>query len=360
MISLFCAMLAASLIVIDEKAHSVSFEVVSQDPGSSQPVEFLLAGPDSDHDYESIFLAANTVKELAEAFEKAGFPRGEPVSYNDTKFWPVGVPVEIEPDIWTLIGDTRNEYKAPVIYTGGLRDENGVPDAHSNMPAAVFALYNCAQSLFQFDDCLGQSDTYARFVPNERIPAGEKRTIKVTWKGARAPEKVELHLKHGELAETFLALRNRSTDTPIVLVPDFDPELTIAEAREAAKALAVVDSRRIKVNGFKPGQFFYRSFMPLEQWRDRTARLTQPYEIRLAEDGSDIRLTVIKEDWSDPVSIDPKLIVVENASFDSIGKEGDLTDTALFFAPASTKLAHIYAVAAKLPKKVCNFYIYGE
>ena len=351
--------LQAANVVVDKAAHSVSFEVVSCDPGSAAPIEFLVVGPDSDHAYESLFQSVATVKELADAFDKAGFPRGNPVDYRACKFWPVGSQIEIEPNLWSLVKDIRGEEKAPVVYTGGLRMKDGSPDAHANMPQAVFALYDLPQSLFQFDDSLQQSPTYGRFIPAVVIPEKEKRILKFTWKGTPPPQKIELVLEPGKLQDAITLLKEKTKEGDIEVVPRFSPDMTLAQAAETALALSVVDSVRVKISGFVEGQFFYRSFMPLEKWRDRTERLTQPYELRLSNDAP-MQLTTIKEDWSVSDAIDPKLIITENASFDSIGKEGDITDTCLIFAPKSMKLAEIFKVRSLMPPKVVNYYVYGE
>lgn len=351
---------AAAGVTFDKAAHSVSFEVVSVDPGAAAPIEFFIAGPESDHDYESLFLTVAPVDEIAKAFEKAGIPVGRPLDYKNCRFWPTGGEVEIEPSIWSFVKDTRDERKAPAIYTGGTRDAKGVPAAASEMPQAVFALYDCPQSLMQFDDSLSQSVTYGRFVPAVAIPRGEKRVIKVTWKSGSEPERIALKLDASNLAESFGMLREKSALKSLDVEPDFSPEMTIGQAAAAAAALEAIDSVRVRINGFAPGQFFYRSFMPLEKWRDRKERLTQPYELRLGENG-EFALTVVEEDWnSEPDNPDPVLHVRENVKFSDIGKDGDMTDTALIFAPKNTKLEKIYAVRKLLPPRVVNFYVYGE
>ena len=58
--------------------HTVSFYVVSTDCGVDTQLEFLFVGPNSDRDYESMFITKASVTEIAEAFDKAGFPKGSP------------------------------------------------------------------------------------------------------------------------------------------------------------------------------------------------------------------------------------------------------------------------------------------
>lgn len=360
LLALFASSAAFSApIVVDAQAHAVTFEVVSANPGEGATLEFLVAGPGSDHDYEAMFLSVASVAELAKAFDEAGIPRGTPIDYGTCRFWPTGDEIAIEPDVWSFVRDARNERKAPAVYTGGSRTQGDVPDAETTMPLAVFALYDCPQSLVQFNDALSQSATYGRFVSAVDMPQGEKRILTVRWLGPSPRQRLSPVFAPGKLADTLKSLQARSAAAELDVTPVFSSALTVAEAHDVAAALQIVDSPHVKINGFVPGQFFYRSFLPLEKWRDRTQRLTQPYEVRLAE-GVPPRLTVIKEDWSDPDSPDPKLLVTENVDFASLGAEGDLTDACLIYAPATMRLEDVFAVRKLLPARVVNYYVYAE
>ena len=55
-------MIAALLASIVVSSNCVSFTAVSTDCGLDAQIEFLFAGPDSDHDYESMFLTEDSVK----------------------------------------------------------------------------------------------------------------------------------------------------------------------------------------------------------------------------------------------------------------------------------------------------------
>ena len=141
------------------------------------------------------------------------------------------------------------------------------------------------------------------------------------------------------------------------MTPDFPPEMSVADAIKLALALEKLDSPETKVNGFREGQFFYRAFLPRESWRDRKERLTQPYEIRFANDKP--TLTVIKEDWSDPDSTDPKLTVTENVSFASILAADDV-DTCFVYAARGMTLGKLYELRKLVPAAVVNWYVFAE
>ena len=347
--------------VVDKEKHSVTFDVVSTDCGIDTKLEFFLVGAESDHDYEAMFMTENSAAELAEAFEKAGFPRGTPSNPRECRFWPTGGAVTFEPGLWTFVTDTLEENSPAALYTGGARDESGLPEAATNMPQAVFALYDCPQSLFQLDDSLSQTETYGRFRPAVKIPRGEKRRITATWNGIALHEKLNLVLEPGGIPNALAMLRAKSEcGKELDVTAYFSPAMTVAEAKICAAAFQTIDSPRVKFNGYADGQFYYRAFLPLERWRDRRERLVQPYEVRIGEDGKP-SLTIVKEDWtSNPDSTDPVLEVRENVAFAETAKPGDQTDSCLIFASAQTRLADVFAVRALLPRRVVNYYIYGD
>jgi len=319
----------ASLVV---GTNSVTMSVVSTDCGLDAPLEFLVVGPGSDNDYEAMFTAEDPVADVDAAFRKAGMPLGRPISAKDCRFWPIGTKVKVEPDLWTLVRDTRDEERRSPVWTGGTREGDGSAAAATNMPLAVFAFYNCPQSLILFDDFLEQSVVYGRFLPAEKIPKGERRTLTFTW--------TDGDTNGGRHAMT----------------PDFPPGMTVADAAKLASALERLDSPDTKVDGFREGQFYYRAFIPRESWRDRRERLTQPYEVRFADGRPS--LTVVREDWSDPDSSDPKLTASE-ATFESVRDRSDV-DTCFIYAPRGMKLAEVYAVRPLMPKSVSNWYVFCE
>lgn len=325
-------MILSLLATIVIGTNSVTFTATSTDCGLDAPVEFLFVGPGSDHDYEAVFMTEDSLADLAAAFEKAGLKKGEPVSQKGCRFWPIGTKVTMKPDVWSILRDMRNERRQAPVWTGGTRESDGAPVAATNMPLAVFALYNLPQSLFQFDDALDQSVTYGRFQPAVKIKKGEARSFTVSW-------------------------TNETNGGKHVLTPDFPGEMTVAEAIKRARLYAELDSPEMKINGFKDGQFFYRAFLPLEQWRDRRERLMQPYEVRLG--GAQPTVTVIREDWSDTTKTEPKLIVTEK-KLDEIKNDDSPTDTCFIFAPNKMQLKDVYSIPEKLPKKVVNWYVYGE
>lgn len=367
MLATLAALLAvAAPLQVDKDRHSVTFTARSTDCGLDTQLEFLFVGPNSDHGYEAMFITDASVTDFAKAFAEAGIPTGAPVDFPGCRFWPVGEALTIEPAITNLVREMRGD-KTPVIaYTGGTRDEKGIPEADTNMPSAVFALYNCPQSLLQFNDTLDQSTTYGRFQAAVKIPEGERRTFTLTWNGKPAHETLPLVIAPGKLQEAFTALKAKAEKSALSVTPDFSPELTVKDAQDAATAISMIDSVRVKINGFAKGQLFYRAYLPLEKWRDRKERLAQPPEVHFKADGTFV-VTRIVEKWStDDDVTDPTLVVTEHpcatlAEAAKLASEySGKTLTVLAFAPATTKLAEIYRFRAAVSEEIVNWYVFTE
>lgn len=314
------ATLIASIVV---STNCVSFTAKATGIDTAVPVEFVIAGPGSDRDYESLFITDDSLKDIVEAMSKAGIPTGKTYDVDKCILWPIGPVVEFEPRIDSLVRIKEDvDYRIyDTVYTGG----NGNYD----MPLAVLSTYTFSQSLFSFDDSLDQSVGYGRFIATRQWQKGDKITFKVTWKGGA------------------------TVDT----TPDFPADKTLAEAVKYAQAVQLLDTRTSKVNGFKEGQFFYQAFLPKEQWKDRKERLVQPIEIRLTS--TNVVTTVIDEDWSVD-GPDPKL-TARIVDFDkAFAEKKKVTNVVFFFAPADTKLERLYELKKRIPASYRNFYVYVD
>ncbi len=352
-------------VTYDAEKHSVTFTAVSTDCGIDAQLEFLFVGPGSDHDYEAMFVTEAEVADIAKAFDLAGIPRGRDINAFDCRFWPVGSVLTLEPGITNFVRETREGLLPEILFTGGARDLSDVPVAHTNSPESVFAFYNLAQSLIQFNDFLDQSAAYGRFMPAVKIPKGEKRTFTLTWTGKPAYETVTLALAPGNMAEALKGLQEKAEKSELDVCVDFSPDLTLKEAAADALALSMIDSVRVKLNGTKEGQFFYHAFLPLEAWREPTGRLAQPPEIHLKGDGT-VEVVETIEDWSDDDSLDAKLTrkVHACASDAEAGRIAspiaDKTLTVFIFAPPETKLGRLYELKKHVTGTVPNWYLFSE
>ena len=123
-------------------------------------------------------------------------------------------------------------------------------------------------------------------------------------------------------------------------------------ARAAAKALATLDSKQVKINGCDT--IFYRSFLPLVKWLDRKERLTQPFELTL---GNPDKLVFIEEDWSGPG--DDPVLTPKEIPFADAAKH-DRTDTCFIYAWDDAKVSRILDAMSKLTgAHIRNWYVYS-
>lgn len=352
-------------VVYDAAKRTVSFDVVSTDCGVDTEIEFLFVGPNSDHDYESMFTTVVPVSEIADAFAKAGFPLGSPMSTDGCRFWATGDEVIMEPAFTNLVKDLRSKNQPRMIFTGGSRNAKGEADAAKEMPEAVFALYNLSQSLILFDDFLDQSATYGRFKVAQKIPAGEKRRVTFKYVSGTSHRKETVKIGNTNLLEVANRLKAKSAGASLDVLCDFDPRTTLKSARDASRLLQMLDSAKIKINGVKEGQLYYKAYLPLEKWRDRKERLAQPPEVRFAADGS-ISVTEIKEDWSDENSLDPKLTPVEKrytdarAAADAVDAVASKVFTVFFYAAENSEIGRIFEFRKKLKTPKLNIYVFTE
>ena len=347
-------LLAAAPVTVDRENRAVTFTARVTDVSTNAPLEFLFVGPDSDRAYEALFVTDARIAEIAMAMDAAGIPRGRPVGAQSCRFWPSGPHVRLMPDVGELICDTAARAMTPVVATGGARDASGRCLAETNMPSALFALYRCGQSLLLFDDVSDQSEAYGRYTAAADFGKGSRKTFTIKWDGVAATKPYLLHLRPGAVGEALTAMRAEIAPHGLDVMADFSPAITVREAVAAAQALALLDSRSVRLNGFPPGRFFYRAFLPLEKWRTRSERLSQPLEVRL--DGEGESFTLIDEDWS-VEGLDPKLTP---RKVDFAAACAAKTDTCFIYAPEGMRLERLYALRAKMPASFVNWYVYAE
>jgi len=350
---LLAALLATPAVSFDGAAHAVTFTATATGVSADEPLEFLFVTAASDRAYEALYVTDATMTELARAFDAAGIPRGRPVDASLCRFRPVGPRLTIEPSLGSLLLEGGKDPSLPLVWTGGVRDAKGLPVGETNMPASVVSLFDCNESLLTLDDALPQSDVYGRYKARAQLKKGERATFTVRWDGASATDARRVVFRSGELKATLEGLKGASA--PIDLLAEFDARLTLGEAKAVAAALAVLDSRTVRVNGFVPGQFFYRAYLPLEKWRDRGERLSQPLEVRLDVAGKPA-YTVVEEDWK-VEGTDPKLTPRAVSAAEAAAFKGD---TCFFFAPSATRIEVLYRLKPTLPKTIRNWYLYTE
>lgn len=317
------------------------------------PVEFVFAGANTDRDYETLFLLDESVDNFCERLEKCGIPRGKPIDATTCCLWPVGCTLNLSPGLETYLEGKMPEglRMAPPIYTGGTRLSDGTCSASTNMPAAVFSLYSLPQAPILFNGVYNQGDVYGCFTAKETIRKGTRITFTLTCENPTPTPHLDLTVNKAHMVDVVTQLKDASLKGEIEATVTMGDDLSVREAIAVAKALEVIDSPHIKING--PSELFYRAFLPLEKWRDRQERLTQPFELRI---GSQESLLFIEEDWS-VEGPDPKLSPRE-ISFEEVAQH-PRTDTCFIYAPSETTVKEIKTAISKLKSKsIRNLYVF--
>ena len=337
-------------------AASLTFTATATGLEKGAPVEFAFAGADTDRDYETMFLIDGSVGAFCARLEKAGMPRGKPEDLRSCTLWPVGCKVSLQPALDTFVETKYPEglEPSPIVYTGGSRLADGDCEASTNMPLAVFSLYSLSQSPLVFSAHYDQSAVYNASLARKTLKKGEKVKFTLSWDADTMPKSKSYQVRPGNAPEILLAMKTDSKDAEIDALVDFAPEMTVKEAQSAAAALAVVDSRQVKINGCKKGRLFYRAFLPDAKWRNRQERLVQPFELTLGETN---RLVYVESDWS-VEGLDPKL-TPRVIPFAEAAHHTD-TDTCFIFASPDTRLAKVYEAMARLSgTRIGTWYVFS-
>ena len=371
-------------VVADRAARTVTFLMEATGIDAKEPIEFLAIGPLSDRAYESFGVTVASPAAIAAAIESIGVPRGVPVAPSLARFWPQGErltliatpygdTVDAAPiALAGLLSDKQTKEDAvldrPFVYTGGARDESSRPVAATNIPCAVFALYSHGPSLLQLNGLFDQSATYGRFTAGRSLKPGTLLEMKLTWDGAMHVKARTPTLSATNITEVLQSLQaDAKPDTDLFVTPVFDDSVTVARAAEIAKAFDMLDGNGLKMNGAAKDQFFYKAFLPDPAWRNRQGRLFQPFEIRLAADGSRT-FTFVEEDWSgdglDPV-LKPKTRTLADwselpACLAQTGDQGDKVTVAFVYAPADTPVARLSPIVKILTPRIGTFYVFSE
>jgi len=368
-------------VEVDVAARRVTFLAEAMGVRAGEPIEFFAIGPLSDRAYEAAFVSVAAPKEIAAGLARCGVPCGVPTDFAAARLWPQGEKVAVTvrraggdakafQSVSACVREKREDDEPamlarPFVYTGGAR-EAGVPVADTNMPCAVFALYGHAPSLLQLDDPVDQSAAYGRFSVRETLPKGELWEVSVHWDGTVRTAEHCVCVDATNAPACLKRLRALAADQDVYAQLSFAEDVSLARAADVAKAFAALDGQGLKMNGTAPGQFFFRAYLPNPAWRERTGRLFQPFEIRLAADGGKT-FTYCEEDWSgaglDPV-LKPRTTPFTDWSevpglIARTGAAGEKITVCFLFAPASTPVAKLLP-AAQLAPRVTTFYIFAE
>ena len=335
-------------------AASLTFTATATGVEKGTPVEFVFAGRNTDRDYETMFLIDDSVDEFCNKLERAGLPRGKATDPSACRLWPVGCRLRFKPDLTTFVDGRMPEglSDSDPIYTGGTRLPCGSCDAGTNMPASVFSIFSLAQSPIVYNGVYEQGIVYGKFTAARTMKKGDRVSFTVDWDAATLPKTISMTICPSNAVDMLNLLRAESAKGELDVQVSFDGKMTVADATAAARALAAVDSPQIKINGTT--NIFYRAFLPLVKWRDRSERLVQPFELTL---GDPDRLLFIEEDWT-VEGTDPKLTPRE-ISFADVSKHPK-TDSCFIYVSSKMPVLRVLDAMNKLRGgNIRNWYVFS-
>lgn len=326
---------------------------------SGEPVEFILIGPKSGHDYEALAVTTATPQDIRDALLFIGVPPGRPVDYPALQLWPRGervavsllVPASLETGAltgaWTaaeqfIAGDETGAAlpEKGFVFTGSAPDPDSSPDqprysADTGDPYSIISLYNESRSLLDVPRLAPQGPVYGtqslnadraqppgtpllvRMVP---LPPGDGtrsveldvRAFSVAASNSPEPsftfsvtdpagERLLQQAPLPALLALFGTWQEQERDLYITLRPD--PEMTVADARRLFAFFEQINTPEgARLSPAGEGELFYKAFLPDLRFAERTQRPNQPWELHLARDAEGRRtgrLDLIEEDWSD-------------------------------------------------------------
>ena len=403
---------SANGIVADREAHTVELIAESCGLNANNTVEFLLIGPGSEKGYEAFAQSFATCGDVVRALEFIGVRRGRIADPAQYSYWSKGERVVVESapfagGEWTPIENWVLDRRtgaalipAGFVYTGSQWKGDGgeaVCVADVDQPRSILATYNERFGVFDVPRRAPQGSVYENFVqfPDRVLPEGELLRVRMRpmarEDGRQRVRNLVLRVSQGE-GEGLAASRFSLFEGAVTLVDggdaaavftqfkemadgkfdpfvtlDFDPDVTLGSAILVATALDKIDGESgIRVEAPLAAQPYYRAFLPDPEWRERTNRASQPWELAFEKGGDgkwNATATFIAEDWSDPNSLDPKLspqdIPVE--SWDALlAKTKELKGLAsmFVFAPADMPLSAVTPAIEKLADPRFSFHFF--
>ncbi len=406
-------------VLADRQARTVTVLAESCGLAAEATVEFGIVGETSDRDYESLFRTSARATDLADALEFIGLPRGKNVSGKAQRYWPTGERVAVQVQ---LPGATNREplhledfildrkaggtlARSHFTYCGSPRVPNldgpgEICLADRDPPNSILSIYNEPQTLLDVPRMSPQGEVYENFVANPKTrvaadqmvrlvltpeprPAGTPRVRPIAMKvvPAEVPGGMAFDLSEpggetlrlvsfGDLLKRLMAIVDESCDPMVSL--SFDDALPLTRAREVCKVIQKIEGENgVRMEPPPEGQLFYKSFLPDEQWRERSKRLSQPWELHVGRTSPTnalptLRLVKTLEDWSDPDSIEPRLTPVDYpiASFDelpqTLAKAGHGLPVMLVYAPADASIGSFMAGLRKILDTHSTVYVFAE
>ena len=288
--------------------------------GAGYEVEFLLLGNLSDRAYEGLAVAWDPPSVVGKAVAGLGVPKGVPANVQrglglaqgerftvelrrlgkDEAFRPLADFVD---DQCSTPAQNLFARGFPFVGTDGYDDD---------MPAAILSAYAEPKSLFGLPYPAPKSAVYGLFRSKTEEECGAPAVIALRWQ--RLPDGQPRVLKHRVTVDAaaiadpdaLLDTLKKVCEDPrdVFLDVRLDPALKLSEVVPFAKLIVALEAEGgFTIDAPAAGQLPIRAFLPNDAWRDRKARVFQPWEVEIAPppkpgEQAVVTLCQILEDWT--------------------------------------------------------------
>lgn len=282
-------------------------------------VEFLLLGSLSDRAYEGLAIAWDDPSTVAKAFEALGVPRGAPAEPLRGRAMAQGERVTMhlrrlgQDEAFLPLSDFVEDAcstPAQALFERGF-PYVGADGGDDLMPAALIAAYTEPNALLGLPYSAPKSAVYGLFRSKVAMEPGTPAVVALRWQ--RLPDGQPRVLKHKVTVDAaatadpdplLTELRNLCEDPrDVFLDVRLDPALTLAQVVPFARLLLALEAEGgLTLDAPAPGQLNLRAFLPNPAWRDRSARVFQPWEVEIAHGKAGapptVTLAQVIEDWT--------------------------------------------------------------
>lgn len=288
--------------------------------GEGYEVEFLLLGNLSDRAYEGLAIAWDAPSVIGKAVAALGVPKGVAASVQRGLGMAQGERFTVEvkrlgkDEAFRPLADFVNDQcstPAQNLFARGFPYVGA--DGHDDeMPASVIAAYAEPDSLFGLPYPAPKGAVYGLFTAKTNEEAGTPTIIALRWQ--RLPDGRARVLKHRVDVTTatltnpdpLLAELKKVCEDPrdVFLDVRLDPTLPLAKVVPFARLLVALEAEGgFTIDAPAKGQVSLRAFLPNDAWRDRKARVFQPWEVEIAPPPKPgetpvVTLCQILEDWT--------------------------------------------------------------
>ena len=283
-------------------------------------VEFLLLGNLSDRAYEGLAIAWDAPSVIGKAVAALGVPKGVAASVQRGLGMAQGERFTVEvkrlgkDEAFRPLADFVNDQcstPAQNLFARGFPYVGA--DGHDDeMPASVIAAYAEPDSLFGLPYPAPKGAVYGLFTAKTNEEAGTPTIVALRWQ--RLPDGQARVLKHRVDVTTatltnpdpLLAELKKVCEDPrdVFLDVRLAPTLPLAKIVPFARLLVALEAEGgFTIDAPAKGQVSLRAFLPNDAWRDRKARVFQPWEVEIAPPPKPgetpvVTLCQILEDWT--------------------------------------------------------------